>query len=106
MNDYVAPADNEVSSPSLIRFLGKSMFAGNVYYCWFCDAHRRGVPGAAGTHICPRCTKDLSETARLPQRHVPPAAGEPERRPIYALEIGHPIPNSAPAWTGNVASAT
>ncbi len=105
MNDYVAPADNEVSSPSLPRFPWKTMFAGNVYYCWFCDAHRRGIPGAAGTHICPRCNKDLSETARL-TRHSAPTAGEPERRPIYAMEIGHPVANSAPAWTGNVASAS
>ncbi|MFN0020832.1 MAG: hypothetical protein ACKVP0_21440 [Pirellulaceae bacterium] len=105
MNEFATRADNEVSRPSSNRFPWKTMFAGNVYYCWFCDAHRRGIPGVAGTHICPRCNKDLSESSRI-TRHSTPAAGEPERRPIYAMDIGHPAANSSPAWSGNVASAS
>ena len=78
---------------------------GNVYYCWFCDAHRRGSPGLVGTKTCPRCGKDLSEEARV-TRHDVPAAGQPERRPIFAMSIGHPVANSAPAWSGTVAAAS
>jgi hypothetical protein len=87
------------------RLLRNAMFHGNVYYCWFCDAHRRGIPGVAGTKICPRCQKDLSESSRVTAQ-VTPGSGEPERRPIFALSIGHPAANSAPAWTGNVAAAS
>ena len=105
MNEYAVPADNEVSSPSISPFTRKPMFDGNVYYCWFCDAHRRGIPGVAGTKICPRCNKDLSETARL-TRHFTPAASDPERRLIFAMSIGHPVANSAPAWSGSVAAAS
>lgn len=105
MHEYPISADNEGSSPSHPRFTWQLMFDANVYYCWFCDAHRRGIPGASGTHICPRCNKDLSETARL-TRHSTPAAGEPERRPIFAMSIGHPVANSAPAWSGNVAAVS
>jgi hypothetical protein len=104
MNEYAAPADNEVSGPSIIRFSRRPMFDANVYYCWFCDAHRRGIPGVAGTKICPRCNKDLSESSRL-TRHFT-LAGEPERRPIFAMAIGHPTANSSPAWSGNVAAAS
>jgi len=81
------------------------MFDANVYYCWFCDAHRRGIPGVAGTQTCPRCKKDLSETSRL-VRPETFSAGAPERRPIYAMNIGHPVANSAPAWSGTVAAAS
>jgi len=105
VNDSVAAADNEVSSLSLPRFPWNAMFDGNVYYCWFCDAHRRGIPGVAGTKVCPRCQKDLSESARL-TRHSEFAVSQPERRPIYAMGIGHPVANSAPAWSGNVAAAS
>ena len=105
MNEYDAPADNEVSGPCIVRFSRRPMFDANVYYCWFCDAHRRGIPGVAGTKICPRCNKDLSESSRL-TRHFTPAAGEPERRPIFAMSIGHPVANSSPAWSGNVAAAS
>ena len=105
MNDSYSPADNEVSSLTLPRFPWRTMFDGNVYYCWFCDAHRRGIPGVAGTKICPRCNKDLSESSRI-TRHSAPVAGEPERRPIYAMNIGHPAANSAPSWSGSVAAAS
>ena len=60
------------------------MFDGNVYYCWFCDAHRRGVPGVAGMHYCPRCAKELDESERLT------GSGEDERRPIFAINIHNP----------------
>lgn len=81
------------------------MIDGNVYYCWFCDAHRRGVPGTAETPACPRCGKDLSENARL-TRHFVAESGAAERRPIFAMNIGHPVANSSPAWSGNVAAAS
>ena len=81
------------------------MFDGNVYYCWFCDAHRRGIPGVAGAQVCPRCQKDLSESARLKRVYVPSSCA-PEQRPIFALAIGHPSPNSSPAWSGNIAAAS
>jgi hypothetical protein len=87
------------------RFTWRTMFDGNVYYCWFCDAHRRGIPGVAGTQACPRCNKDLGESARL-TRDITPAVGEPERRPIFAMSIGHPVANSAPAWSGTVVAAS
>jgi hypothetical protein len=105
MNEYAASADNEVSSPSISRYTWRTMFDGNVYYCWFCDAHRRGTPGVAGTKVCPRCQKDLSENSRLTPHAIVPS-GEPERRPIFAMEIGHPVPNSSPTWSGNVAAAS
>lgn len=81
------------------------MFHADVYYCWFCDAHRRGSPGLAGTQVCPRCGKDLSEQARLLRRDLP-IIGQPERRPIFAMSIGHPVANSSPAWSGTVAAAS
>ena len=105
MNEYAAPADNEVSGTRTLLFFRRPMFDANVYYCWFCDAHRRGIPGVAGTKICPRCNKDLSESSRLTRECVV-AAGEPERRPIFAMSIGHPVANSSPAWSGNVAAAS
>ena len=105
MNECAAAADNEVSGTRTLPFSRRPMFDANVYYCWFCDAHRRGIPGVAGTKICPRCNKDLSESSRL-TRDVTPAAGEPERRPIFAMSIGHPVANSSPTWSGNVAAAS
>ena len=98
-------ADNEGSSSSLLRYPWNAMFDGNVYYCWFCDAHRRGIPGVSGTKVCPRCQKDLSEGAKL-TRVALSVPGEPERRPIFAMSIGHPSANSAPTWSGNVAAAS
>jgi len=105
MNEYDAPADNEVSGARTLRFFFLPMVDVNVYYCWFCYAHRRGIPGVAGTKICPRCNEDLSESSRLTE-HFTPAAGEPDRRPIFAMSIGHPVANSSPAWSGNVAAAS
>lgn len=124
LHDYSTPADNQVFLPAypldldhrlkaelqqaagLTALKRHAMFDGNVYYCWFCDAHRRGIPGAAGTQICPRCDKDLSENSRLARLSVAAAPGEAERRPIFAMSIGHPVPNSSPAWSGNVAAAS
>ncbi len=41
------------------------MFAGNVYYCWSCDAHCRAIPVAASGPCCPRCQEELDEDCRL-----------------------------------------
>lgn len=49
------------------------MLAGDVYYCWSCDAHCRALPIAIQTKsnqaaVCPRCQEHLDEDCRLEQR--------------------------------------
>jgi hypothetical protein len=41
------------------------MFAGDVYYCWSCDAHCRARLGSNEGPCCPRCQEHLSEDCRL-----------------------------------------
>jgi hypothetical protein len=41
------------------------MFAGDVYYCWSCDAHCRAVSEVSEGAHCPRCREYLSEDCRL-----------------------------------------
>jgi len=53
------------------------MFAGNVYYCWSCDAHCRAVEESAEGACCPRCHEHLAVDSKLD--------GESVRRPFYAL---------------------
>lgn len=36
----------------------------NVYYCWFCDAHRVAA-GSQQVPCCPRCGHELPADARL-----------------------------------------
>jgi hypothetical protein len=44
------------------------MFAGDVYYCWSCDAHCRAVPSSNEGATCPRCREHLGEDSRLEPR--------------------------------------
>ena len=37
----------------------------NVYYCWFCDAHRVARDAQRQKPCCPRCGQEFAADARL-----------------------------------------
>jgi hypothetical protein len=60
----------------------------NVYYCWFCDAHRvaAGVPAKP---CCPRCGHELPADAQLDSPLQLANGGHNKKRPAFDRALLH-----------------
>jgi uncharacterized paraquat-inducible protein A len=54
----------------------------NVYYCWFCDAHRVAA-GSPQKPCCPRCGHELPADAQLDSPLQLASGGDNKKRPAF-----------------------